>query len=266
MSKYLNIVKFELKTIFRDKMTMMFMIMPLFMLALSAFAIPALLDNTTGNQSTAKYGTIIAFVTFVSMGVFLLAANLQFVLLDRKDERTLFTIAATPLSVKGYVTVQIVYHFVLAVLMNIIVIGGTKLFASDSYTFMVGEVTVRMFQDMSYGKIIIFSIVSALYMPAFGLLLAGVSKNKIEGFAYMKSSGLLLFIPLLLLIDTFNGGLQYVLGIAPNFWSIKALMTTVMPAGSADINFWWYMLIGALYSAALTVPAFKFFIKRSLNV
>ena len=236
------------------------------MLLMSAFAIPAMLDSAEGNQAAAKYGTLIAFITFISIGVFMLAAMLAFVLLDRKDERTLFTIAATPLSVKGYITVQIVYHFVLAVIMNLIVIGGTKLFASDSYTYTVGNVTVRMFQDLTYGKIIVFSIVASLYMPALGLLLGGLSKNKIEGFAYMKSSGFLIFIPLLLLFDAFNGGLQYVLGIAPNFWSTKALMTTVMPAGEADINFWWYMLIGAVYSVALIIPAYKFFIKRSLNV
>jgi fluoroquinolone transport system permease protein len=266
MSKYLNIIKFEFRTIFRDKMTMMLLVMPFFMLAMSAFLIPALLNSAEGNQTVAKYGSIVAFITFVSMGVFILSAMLAFVLLDRKDERTLFTIAATPLSVKGYIIVQVAYHFLLAVLMNLIVIGGTKLFASDSYSYTVGDVTVRMFQDMTFGKIVVFSIISSLYMPGLGLFLAGVSKNKIEGFAYMKMSGFLIFIPLLLLIEAFNGGLQYVLGIAPNFWSIKALMNTVTPGNSADLNFWWYMLIGAVYSILIAVPAYKFFIKRSLNV
>ena len=69
--------------------------------------------------------------------------------------------------------------------------------------YFYDNVTVRMFQDLTYGKIIVFSIVASLYMPALGLLLGGLSKNKIEGFAYMKSSGFLIFIPLLLLFDAF---------------------------------------------------------------
>jgi hypothetical protein len=103
-------------------------------------------------------------------------------------------------------------------------------------------------------------------MPSFRLFLAGLSNNKIEGFAYMKFSGFLIFIPMLLVLKAFSGGLQYALGIAPNFWSVKALMATLMPAGNADLSFTLYMLIGAAFSVIIIIPAYKFFIKRSMRI
>ncbi|MGI6701818.1 MAG: hypothetical protein ACOX3U_05120 [Christensenellales bacterium] len=127
-------------------------------------------------------------------------------------------------------------------------------------------IEISLFKDLTYDKIIAFSVVSSLYMPSFRLFLAGLSNNKIEGFAYMKFSGFLIFIPMLLVLKAFSGGLQYALGIAPNFWSVKALMATLMPAGNADLSFTLYMLIGAAFSVIIIIPAYKFFIKRSMRI
>jgi fluoroquinolone transport system permease protein len=263
MRKYIEIFKFEMKNIVRDRMTLTMLIFPVIMLFFSAFLVPALLKRAEGNETAMMYASIISFITFISIGTFLIGSLMSFVLLDRKDEKTLHTIAATPLSVKGYVNFMAVYHYIITVIMNLIVLIGTKAIAGGAYSYTIGGITVNLFAGLSYGKIIAYSFVSALYMPALGLFLSGLSGNKIEGFAYMKFSGFLIFIPILIIFKAFSGGGQYILGIAPNFWSIKGLLASVMPDNKADINFWLYMLFGALYSAVLCVLSYKFFLKRS---
>lgn len=266
MIKVLNLFKFELKNIVRDKMTLYMLVMPFILLAASSFIIPRTLNGNDLASAGAKYGSLITFIFLISMATFIVAALLSFVLLDRKDEKTLYTIAATPLSVGGYIKFQAMYNYILTVFMNLVVLIGTKVLASDAYSYELNGQIINMFGNLGYDKIIIFSFVSGMYMPALGLLVGAISNNKIEGFAYVKMTGFLMFIPLLLILDTFSGGMQYVLGISPNFWAIKGLMITVLPSNEADMSFAWYMIIGALYGAIINIPAYKFFIRRALRV
>lgn len=265
MKKYYSILKYEMKGIFRDKMTLMMLMYPFFILILSAFLIPRLLPSAD-SPAAAMYGSMIAFIMFMSMGAMIIAILLAFVLLDRKDEKTLFTIASTPLTVGGYLRFQATYHYIIALIVNLVVLIGTKLLASDAYTFETSGITVNLFGNMTYDKILVFSIVGALFVPGFGFILGALGKNKIEGFAYMKSSGILFLLPILLVLNAFRNEVQYALGLAPNFWAIKGLLVTVMPENQADMNFWLYMLVGAIYSIALNIAGYKFFIKRSLRV
>lgn len=265
MNKYTNTLKFELKSIVRDKMTLLMLLFPLMILILSTVVIPNLLKSTDNASPAAIYGSLFAFIMFVSFGTIMIAALLAFVLLDRKDDKTLFTIATTPISIGGYLKFQATYHYLLSVLFNIIILIGTKLIASDAYVYEMGGITVNLFGDLTYPKILVFSFISSMYIPAYGFFLGAIANNKIEGFAYIKFSGFLIMIPLLLVLQTFSDGLQYVLGITPNFWSIKGLLISVMPSNEWDISFWLYMLIGGIYSLGLSIPAYKYFIKKSIH-
>ncbi len=265
MRKYGQILKYEMKNIVKDKMTLMMFVYPPLMLVFSVLLIPKLLESAEGNQTALMYGSIISFLFFISIGTFMTGVLYAFVLLDRKDEKTIHTIAVTPLSVAGYIRFLSIYKYILTVLMNIVILVGTKLLASDAYSYTLGGITVNLFGDLTYGKIMVFSFVSALFMPAIGLFLSGLANNKIEGFAYMKMSGFLIFIPILMVFSAFDGNLQYVLGIAPNFWAIKGLYVSVIQRSESDLSFFMYMLIGALYSILLLFPSYKFYIRRSMR-
>ncbi|MFW5780387.1 MAG: hypothetical protein ACOCWI_02925, partial [Bacillota bacterium] len=158
------------------------------------------------------------------------------------------------------------YFCIISFVTNMLILIGTKLLASDAYTFEVSGITYNLFGNLTYPKIVAFSASACLFVPLVGFLIAALGKNKIEGFAYMKSGGILLLLPILTILDTFSGGLQYILGITPNFWSIKGILTTVMPKNEADINFWLYIVIGSIYSIAMNIVIYKLFIKRSLRV
>ena len=101
-------------------------------------------------------------------------------------------------------------------------------------------------------------------MPTLALFQAAFAKNKVEGFAYIKCTGMLALIPIPLVLDAFQGELQYVLGIFPNFWAIKGLMQELFPMGNdANLSYPLYLLIGAVYSAVLLILMYRLFLRKT---
>lgn len=255
MNKYLRLLTYEFKTIVRDPLNLFMLIYPLFMLGLIGWLLPVSLLKGGLTQTSPAYAItmMITFVVIVAIGGFVGGALLGFSLLENKDERTINSIAVTPISISGYVIFKSIYIYVLSVLGNLFLIFGIKWWASGAYSFTFGSLTFG-FDNLDYGEIIVFSFVSSLLVPAIGTLIASIAKNKIEGFAFMKSGGIIFMIPALVLLNAFADWKQYILGLAPNFWPVKALLNAAMNTqGADDLPFWAYMTIGGIYMAALAV-------------
>ncbi len=93
--------------------------------------------------------------------------------------------------------------------------------------------------------------------------MAAIAKNKIEGFALMKTGGILFMVPMLILLETFGDWKQFILGIAPNFWAVKGFFNLAFDTqGSNDLGYGMYLWIGSLYMIALAGISLRFFIKR----
>ncbi|MGD9605588.1 MAG: hypothetical protein AB7V00_05515, partial [Bacilli bacterium] len=89
--------------------------------------------------------------------------------------------------------------------------------------------------------------------------------NKIEGFAIVKMGGLLVMLPGLTLLPAFTDSLQYVLGIIPNFWSLKAMLNVATASqNSANLSFAWYMIIGVIYQSVITVISLKLLVRKTV--
>ncbi|HOJ45158.1 MAG TPA: ABC transporter permease [Bacilli bacterium] len=267
MNKYWRLLGYELKTIIRDPLNLFMLIYPLFMLLIVGFILPASLTRGGLNQANPAYSItmLITFVVTISIGGFVGGALLGFSLLENKDENTIHSIAVTPISTLGYVVFKTVYTFILAVLGNMFLIFGIKWWASDFYSFSYGPLTFG-FDNLGYGQIIFFSLVSSLLVPAVGTLIASVAKNKIEGFAFMKSGGIIFMIPALVLLDAFSDWKQYLLGVTPNFWPVKALLNAALNnQGSQDLPFWAYLTIGGVYMLLLAVLSIYTFNKKQTH-
>lgn len=52
----------------------------------------------------------------------------------------------------------------------------------------------------------------------------------------MKGTGIVALVPALMILETFQGGLQYVLGIFPNFWAVKGMLLELMPVQTRLIS------------------------------
>jgi len=255
MRKYLRLLAYEIRTIVRDAMSVFLLAYPAFMFVLIGWLLPASLLKGGVAQTSPAYALtmIITFVVMISIGGFVGGALLGFSLLENKDEKTINSIAVTPISISGYVIFKSLYTYVLSVIGNLALILAIRWFASDAYSFTFGTMTFG-FDNLTYWEIIAFSFVSSLLVPAIGTLIASVAKNKIEGFTFMKSGGIVFMIPALVLLNAFSDWKQYLLGITPNFWPVKALLNSALNTqGASDLPFWAYMLIGGVYMLALAV-------------
>lgn len=261
MKKYARLLSYELKTIFRDPMNIFLLAYPLIMLALIGWIIPlGLRRGGLGNGELAYSLTmIITFVIVISIGGYVAGSLLGFSLLENKDEKTIKSIAVTPVSITGYIIFKTFYSYIFSVVGNMILILGIKWWANDAYSFAFGQLTFG-FENLSYDYIIAFSFVSSLLVPAIGTMIASIAKNKIEGFAFMKGGGILVMMPALVLINAFSDWKQYLLGVAPNFWPVKALLNEALNSqNSSDLPFWAYLLIGGiimLFLAIISIIAF----------
>jgi fluoroquinolone transport system permease protein len=264
MKKYFFLLKYEMRTILRDPMNIFLLIYPLFMLILIGWLLPLGLyqSGLTNDDLAYSLTMIITFVVFISIGGYISGSLLGFSLLENKDEKTIKSIAVTPVSVAGYVIFKTLYSYFFSIIGNLILILGIKWWANDAYSFSFGTLTFG-FDNLNYIHIIVFSIVSSLFVPAIGALIASIAKNKIEGFAFMKSGGIVVMIPALVLINAFTDWKQYILGIAPNFWPVKALLNVALNSqGPNDLPFWAYMSIGGLVMLLLAVISIVAFVKK----
>jgi len=265
MRKYVKLLKYEFKTLLKDSMSLFILFYPLLMLFICGFLLPAILDRTaSGNANAQMITLLIGFVTVLSLGGYIMGAMLGFALLENKDENTLQNIAASPITVSGYTIFKIIYTYLMSIISNIIMVGGLKLFAADEYVVVYGGNTIRLFDELSWGNLVIFAVVSGLLVPAIALVISSIAKNKVEGFAFMKSGGILIMIPLLSLLNVFQDAKQYILGFVPNFWVIKPLLNLVLMSNEpSNLPYWLYMVIGAAYMLVLASVTLKLFLKRA---
>ena len=260
MNKYGRLLRYELKGILRDPITLMMLGFPVMLLALSCFVFPRVIAGLPPMEAYAARTVSLLMVLFISAFGGIMAGSMAvFQLLDHKDEHTLHTIAATPLGLSGYLLFKMAYVLLLSVLSVFLVLQGTKWLAADAYVLM-GE---RLLDRLSTPQILVYSLSSGLLAPVLALLLGGMAKNKVEGFAWIKGSGLLAFIPMLLVLPAFQGARQYILGIFPNFWSAKGLAVLLLKdSDPANLGFGLYMLFGALFSLLLLAASFRLFLRK----
>ncbi|MFA5421735.1 MAG: ABC transporter permease [Bacilli bacterium] len=267
MKKYCRLFVYEIKTILRDPMNVFLLVYPLFMLILIGWLLPLGLNRGGLNNSDIAYSLtmIIIFVVVISIGGYVSGSLLGFSLLENKDEKTIKSIAVTPVSLTGYIIFKTIYSYIFSFAGNLFLILGIKWLANDAYSFSFGSASFG-FDNLDYIHIIAFSLVSSLIVPAVGTLIASIAKNKIEGFAFMKSGGILVMIPALVLIDAMSDWKQYLLGIAPNFWPVKALLNEALNSqGSYDLPFWAYLLIGGIIMLSLAIVSIVAFLRKQAH-
>ncbi len=256
MRKFTKLLFYELKNIIKDKMTVILLVYPLMVIAIGSFILPALLDRFGGDTPGTRVAALVMIILFATIAPFIGSVLLGFSLLDNRDENTLDTIRVTPLSLRGYILFKTVYTYVLTVLGSFFVVFGTKTLSGDGYTIM----GVDLFADITVGLMFVYALTAGLFTPVFAFMLAAVSKNKIEGFAYMKTSGMIVLIPMLAVIETMQDAKQYVLGIVPLFWPAKGLMVGGgLFDHPSDLPMALYMVFGALYMLALAFIGYRFF-------
>jgi len=259
MQKYGRLLLYEFKNILREKMTLVLLIYPVFIIVLGSFVLPVLIENYGTEPAGQSFAAMVLIVVFASLAPFVTSALLGFSLLDHKDENTFDTLRVTPLSLKGYIIFKSAYAYLLSVNASFWVLFGVKHLSGDGYVFG----GIDPWASFGVSNMLVYAFVSGFFTPAFALFLAAMSKNKIEGFAYMKTAGILALLPALTVLENLQDFKQYFLGVFPIFWPVKGMMVDVeLLEHSHNLPVWLYMLIGVLYPLVLSIFAFEFFEKR----
>lgn len=259
MKTFKALGRYELKNIVRDKMTALMVVYPFFITAIAAFVIPSFFNFLEGEEAVFFMTSLVIVVILASLAPMLAGAMLGFLLLDHKDEKTLDSLRVTPLSLRSYLLYKASYTYLLSTLASAFVIFGVRWFSGEGYTFM-GQ---NVFLELPVSGIIFYAFVSGLFGPTFGLIIATLGKNKIEGFAYLKSMGILILIPALVMLEPMQDIRQYILGVIPGFWPVKGLLESAsFLSHPANLSPALYFLIGAIMMTILIIFLIRQFEKN----
>jgi len=227
----------ELKNIQRDIMYKFFMIFPIILALIAYFLVPYLRINS------GELAANIVILMFIIMNGFMFGAITGFTLLDDQDDNVLLSLKITPISVKSYVLIKLslAYLFgMIATLMLILVTGFLK--------------------DINLLDLMMILLLSPMQGPIIALFINSFAHNKVEGFVFMKLSGMLLMIPVASIFLT--NWTEIFLGIIPGFWTARIVSMHLIPGDYLLGSTFVYFLIGVLVHFLIGFLFFKLYQKR----
>jgi fluoroquinolone transport system permease protein len=231
--KAINVLKslgpIDIRGVRRDSLLSWMVLIPIFIGLLIRFAVPpltqALIDQY--NFDLSPYYPVIMAYFFILMDPLLFGVVIGFLLLDERDDGTLTALQITPLPMRSYLAYRIILPMVLSILLMFVVYP----IAGLGY--------------LNFTSLLIAAVASAPIAPFMALAYASFAQNKVQGFALMKASGIILIPPVFAFF--IDSQWELLFGLLPTYWPMKVYW--MLEAGSTNI--WLYTLIGVLYSAVL---------------
>lgn len=234
----LTILKNELKSISRDPMYLFFVFYTVILGVVGYFLVPYMEENTP-----IPWPQVVAMF-FIIMTGYIFGAITSFTLLDDKDDNVLMSLKITPISVKMYVYIKLAITYIFALIATIVLVYAT-----------------RFLEGSSLFNILLISIVSALQAPGLVLIVNSFSENKVEGFVYMKMTGLILILPVVAFF--YQSWQEVFLVVAPGFWSARLIQMELLPAYDTNLTFSLYFIIGVLYNLLFVYLFMLIYSKKS---
>lgn len=225
----------EFKRIFRDKMYVFFMIYPLFIVATLLWLVPYI------DQRLGTVASNIVSLVFILMTPFLFGAITAFTILDDRDDHVFDSLKVTPLKVSTYLTIKLIMTYLFGFITSLVVL------------LINNNVRMNLLDK------VLIATLSSLSAPTIALLVNAFSSNKVEGFVIMKSSGLLMMLPIASLFVT--NWSELFLGIIPGFWPARLISMSLLPIDffMADYG---YFIFGTLVNLIYIIVFFRLVKKR----
>jgi len=226
----------DARNIFRDSTLQWMAFLPLLMALFLRWGVPPLTQTLLEQYGFALapyYPAILAYF-FIVLGPVTLSVLSGFLLLDEKDDNTLTALQVTPLPLNHYIAYRVVVPVLLTIGLMFVVFPVAGL------------------GTLPAAALLLTAVAAAPMSPMFSLFLASIAKNKVQGFALMKLSGMVLLAPV---FAFFVGSKwEYAFGIIPTFWPMKVYW--MLEAGQEPV--WPVFLTALIYQSLVT----WFFVKR----
>jgi fluoroquinolone transport system permease protein len=235
-----RLMKFEFKNLIRDRMTAMLLVYPLMVGFLGKYLLDTQDFDENGINLLIVALTIISGMIFGSMA--------GFSILDDRDDNVFLSIQISPMNVRFYVWVKVIFIYTLSVLANILIF------------VIMGGLGLELFD------FILISLLIGLQVPINAFLINALSSNKVEGFIAMKGSGFLIIFPIVAFF--FLDWKEWLFAFAPAFWGAKAVQVSLLQpyidlgVVSMNLNFWMYLGIGFIYNLVLVYLMYNVFKRK----
>ena len=219
----------DLKSIKRDSLLVYMLVIPPIMVLAVRLVLPWLTNRVSesfGFDLVPYYPVLLSFFFVLQLPlVFGLLVGL--LILDERDDDTLTALRVTPVSTTGYTLYRV----------------GTAALLSTTYIILALPLT-GLIPPGLMPAVVPVAILSGLLAPFFGLVLATLASNKVEGLALMKALGIFLLGPLAAYF--IGSDWQLLAGILPTYWPAKAFWVASAGGGYGP-----YLLVGLAYNLLL---------------
>lgn len=218
----------DIRSVHRDPLLRWVLLLPLVIALASRWLLPLIftkLEELSGFPILAYYPPIMSYA-LIALVPFMVGFVIGFLLLDQRDDRTLVALQVTPLSLNNYLA----YRLALPMLISAIV--------------TVAAIPLSGLAHMNIGQLLLVALVSAPQAPLCALVLAAMAQNKVQGFALMKASGVVMLPPIIAYF--IQSPWHFALGIVPTYWPAKLLwaLQNGTPA-------FFYAFVGLIYQLLL---------------
>lgn len=230
----------EFKKWLRDPLMKFMFFYPILFGFIGRFLLPWI-AKTTGFRIQQFTDLVIIILTLMTPHIY--GALTGFSILDDRDDHIFTSIKVTPLSLHQFLSFRLVIVLIISFLASVFV-----MWFSD-----IGH--------LSFQSILTISFLASLAAPMTGLFINALSANKIEGFAVMKGTGVLLIFPVIAWFFTDKKELFF--AFAPGFWPAKALSSLIRGAGVLPLTFNQYYYIGLVYVILLNIVVYQVFLKKT---
>jgi fluoroquinolone transport system permease protein len=236
-----TLIHADSRLVWRDPLLAWVLLLPLGLAALFRVLIPRVaeaLSAAVGFDLVPYYPLIMGGYVMTAPGI--VGMVIGFLLLDERDARTLSALRVTPLSMRRYLAYRV----------TLPLLAGTA-------TTLIGYPLIGL-TGLPMMTLVPIAAVAALSAPSLALVLAIAAPNKVAGFAVVK---LLNTINLLPIVAFFvPPPLQYIAGVLPAFWPMRALWS----AGAGE-PFVRYLFVGSIVGATAIAIAAALFDRRLLR-
>lgn len=226
-----SLIPIDIRNIGRDSGISWMILLPLITGALVRWGVPPLhsyILETYSFDITPYYPPLLGYF-FIGLAPMVFAVLIGFVLIDEKDDNTLTALQVTPLSLYSYLA----YRIIVPIILTLILVPFLFPFSGVS--------------NLSWSGAFLSALAGAPIAPMFALYLASLAQNKVQGFALMKLSGLVLLLPVFAYFV--EPPLEYLFGLVPTYWPIKVYW--LLEAGGGFAAAWPFLLIAWLYQGLL---------------
>lgn len=244
MGKYKVLVANEFKRIGNDNLLLVMALYPILLIIMGRYLVPFLREAFLSPTFDLANHYPALLVFFILANPYVYGSMSAFMVLDDREERTLQAIQVTPIKISQYLIAKIFLVVVISIVTGVIL------------TLLLNLIDITLFQAL------LINMLLSLAAPFNMILINNLAKNKVEGFAVVKGTGVLIMLPLVAFY--LPEKLNILVGIIPGYWPAMAINKISDPEFGI-MPYWGYCFVGMIYILLLTLVSYKRFNKKLLK-